>query len=113
MHALYVRTRLSALGLRRDISGAGIPHVSAAGQAAAVDVLLPGLSEAERDIYRRCRNAKIGVPPRHTDPALYTRATGWEGLLGWLYLNKEYDRLEALLAQAFDIVRERSEPCRK
>ena len=44
------------------------------------------LSQAERELVRRGRN-RAGRGPRHGDPAAYGLATGFEALLGWLFLH--------------------------
>lgn len=60
-------------------------QVKAEAQARALLVLDPWLSEAERRMARRGRN-RAGRSPRHADPRLYGLATGFETMLGWLFL---------------------------
>ena len=73
-------------------------YVRAAGQDAALQRLQSQLTETEAEIVRRGRNTKSRVP-KNTGPAAYRRATGFEALLGWLYLTGQKARLEELLAQ--------------
>ena len=54
------------------------------------------LSSEERDLVRRGRNS-AGRGPRRADAAVYGRATGFETMVGWLFLNNP-----ARLAELFD-----------
>ena len=70
--------------------------VRAEAQAAAVEKLLPCLTEAERAVYRRGRNAHVHAIPKNASRGQYTRATGLEALFGALYLLGRTDRIRAL-----------------
>lgn len=70
--------------------------VSAAAQSAAYERLAPLLTDEEAAVYRRGRNAHPGRCPKHTEPAVYHRATGVEALFGWLYLTGQIQRANAL-----------------
>ncbi|MFC0212841.1 Mini-ribonuclease 3 [Paenibacillus chartarius] len=70
--------------------------VSAKAQAAALQRLMPELSEEERDIVKRGRNAKSGSSPRNTDILDYRHSTAFECLLGYLYYKQDYARLRRL-----------------
>jgi ribonuclease-3 family protein len=63
-----------------------VAAVRADAQARALERLDGLLSQAERDLVRRGRN-RAGRGPRHGDPAAYGLATGFEALLGWLFLH--------------------------
>ncbi len=70
--------------------------VNAGAQAHAAKRLQPLLTEAERDVYRRGRNAHPGHTPKNQSEGDYHSATGLEALFGWLYLRGEHDRLRTL-----------------
>lgn len=70
--------------------------VSAAAQSAAYELLEPLLTEEEATVYRRGRNAHSPHCPKHTEPAVYRRATGVEALFGWLYLTGRVERANEL-----------------
>lgn len=70
--------------------------VRAGGQAAALRQLEGHLSAEEAAVVRRGRNTKSHVP-KNTAMSVYRRATGFEALLGWLYLSEQTDRLVELL----------------
>lgn len=103
--ALYVRTRLLAYeqGQVRVLHNFSAKMVSATTQANALRQLEPELVEVEADIVRRGRNAKSTVPKSAT-VADYRYSTGFEALLGYLYLNKNYDRLTEIADKAFAII---------
>lgn len=100
VYDLMVRTMLLTRG---DLQTAGLHRktteiVCAPAQAAAAEKLLPLLTEAERDIYRRGRNANVHSIPKNATHAQYSRATGLEALFGALWLMGRRQRLEELFA---------------
>jgi ribonuclease-3 family protein len=64
------------------------------------------LTEEEHVIYRRGRNAKSVSPARNQSITDYRRATGFEALLGYLYLKKDYKRLIDLVKIGLDSLEE-------
>lgn len=108
VHSLYVRTRLGGgcdAGCGR-LHALSIPHLSAAGQARALSVLMTGLTREEQRIVRRGRNARPASPPRRASAADYHSATAFEALVGYLYLNRSMDRLSELLHRAYAYIDE-------
>ena len=101
VYELYVRARLSASGLYAagDLHRATVERVCAPAQAAAAERLLPILTEAEAEVYRRGRNANLRHIPHGATASEYARATGLEALFGWLYLTGQEARADALFAQ--------------
>ena len=71
--------------------------VKAHTQAEMIDVLLPKLSVEEADIYRRGRNAKSPTMAKNATMTDYRKATGFEALMGWLYLRDEFVRIVELV----------------
>ena len=67
--------------------------VNAASQAGYIDLLEEKLTEQEMAIYKRGRNTKTHSKAKNASVGQYRKATGFEALIGYLYLNKEYDRL--------------------
>lgn len=70
---------------------------NAKSQKEALERLLPNLSENEKEIVRRARNSHSKHSAKNYDEEAYKKATAFEALVGFLYLNKNYDRLEAVL----------------
>lgn len=96
---LYVRLYVAreACGGSGDLHRKSIGFVSARSQADAMHRLLPLLTEPEAAVYRRSRNHQSGSLPKHADPVTYRIATGFEGLIGYLYLRGEETRLDELI----------------
>lgn len=80
----------------KDLHRATVTYVSAPTQAAAMEKLLPQLSEEEADVYRRGRNTAPHSVPKAATRAQYQAATGLEALFGWLYLQGRTQRLNEL-----------------
>ena len=70
-----------------------------------IQLLMDGLSEEEQQVYRRGRNAKSATPAKHATLSEYSKATGFEALLGWLYLNGREERILELLQKGISAVR--------
>ena len=78
-----------------DLHRCVVSKVSASAQAKALLSLEPHLSDLEIDLVRRGRN-KAGRGPRQGDASIYGKATGFETMIGWLFL-KNPARLAELL----------------
>ncbi len=61
-------------------------------------------SEEEGNVIRRGRNAKSGTIPKNANVLEYKHATAFESLIGYLYLEKRYDRLSEILFAAAKII---------
>ncbi len=70
-----------------------INFVSAGAQAHTLEDIFERLTDEEKSIVRRGRNAKSGTVPKNADVVEYRYATGFEALLGYLYLTGNIDRL--------------------
>ena len=66
--------------------------VQASAQSEMMRALQPLLTEEEHAVYRRGRNAKSVSPAKNQSLTDYRRATGFEALMGWLYLKREWKR---------------------
>ena len=71
--------------------------MKAQAQAEMMEVLQPHLTEEEADIYRRGRNAKSPTMAKNATMSDYRKATGFEALMGYLYLQDEFERLVELV----------------
>ena len=93
VYSLMVRERLLSEANRpvNDLPRLAVKQVRAEAQSAAVERLLPHLTEEEEAIFKRGRNA-------HTarSGADYHRSTGLEALFGYLYLDGRIDRVREL-----------------
>ncbi len=71
--------------------------VSAVGQNAQLIKIESLFTEEEAAIYRRGRNAKKPTKAKNASVAEYNRSTGFEAVIGYLYLTGRFDRIEQLL----------------
>lgn len=81
-----------------------ITYVSAKAQANVIHLLTPSLSEMELEIVKRGRNAKSNTVPKSTDMINYRYSTGFEALIGYLYLTKQNERLEQVINEAIKYI---------
>ena len=87
--------------------------VKAHAQSAMMEVLKPLLSDEEREIYRRGRNAKSATMAKNATMSDYRRATGFEALMGYLYLTDQFDRILKLCKVAVDSYNVKTGKCRE
>ena len=71
--------------------------VQASAQSSMMRVMQEHLTEEEHAVYRRGRNTKSVSPAKNQSITDYRRATGFEALIGYLYLQKEYRRIVDLI----------------
>lgn len=102
-----LRVRLHVLGDGRQASGRlhrrGVVYSSAVWQAAAMQVLLPQLSEEEEGVYRRGRNHAPSSVAKNAPPQAYRMATGFEALIGYLHLAGREARIDELLGLVWEL----------
>lgn len=97
-YTLFVRERL-ALALKYktgELDRRTAEIVSAHGQSEALEKILPFLTEEEEEIFKRGRNAKKPTKSKNASVGEYVRSTGFEALLGFLYLTGQTERIEEL-----------------
>ena len=71
--------------------------VKAGAQSKMMELLEPDLTEEELAVYKRGRNAHSPTMAKHATMADYRRATGFEALMGYLYLKEDYSRIVELV----------------
>ncbi len=74
-----------------------IKYVKAQAQAKILEDLQNILTDKEKEIIRRTRNTENHHLPKNADPADYMYATAFEGLIGYLYLTDQKERLNEIL----------------
>ena len=72
-------------------------YVKAKAQAEMLQKLQEILTDKEKEIVRRTRNTENHHVPKNADPTDYMYATAFEGLIGYLYLSGQNDRLDEIL----------------
>jgi ribonuclease-3 family protein len=101
-YELMVRKYLIDKGIRKvdNLHKQAVQFTCAEGQEKAFNIIEEYLSEQEFGIFKRGRNSKTDRKARSASIASYRRATGFESLIGYLYINKKTERLKEL----FDII---------
>lgn len=83
-------------------------HIVKAGtQAKMILKLLPHLTEQEQDVYRRGRNAHSPTMAKNATMSDYRKATGFEALVGYLYLTDQLERILFLVKTGLEELNER------
>lgn len=84
-------------------------YVQASAQSLMMRTLQELLTEEEHAIYKRGRNAKSVSPAKNQRLTDYRRATGFEALMGYLYLKKEWKRMLDLIKIGLDSLKKGEE----
>lgn len=80
-----------------------IEFVKAHAQSTFMKEIYDELNEEEVRIYKRGRNAKSATSPKNADICEYRASTGFEALIGYLYLTNQIDRLNFILEKVVEI----------
>jgi ribonuclease-3 family protein len=96
VYEVFIRTYL--VEKHRDMNAhkihvKAVAHVKAHGQSEYMKFLIEDLDEEELGIFKRARNSKSGSTPKNADLNEYKWATGFEALVGFLYLSEKNERL--------------------
>ena len=104
----YIGDGIYDLVIRSMIVGKGNTHanqlhrqtsqlVKAQTQSDMIEILKPQLTEKEMAVYKRGRNAKSPTMAKNASMSDYRRATGFEALMGYLYLENQMERMMELI----------------
>lgn len=80
-----------------DLHHITVKYVSAGAQSRIVETLMDSFTEEELSVYRRGRNSKPHTMAKNVSAADYLKATGFEAVLGYLYLQDKMDRVLELV----------------
>lgn len=101
VYEVYIRKYLIEQGIVNvnELQESAVKYVSAKGQASYLNMLLEDniLTQEEIDIVHRGRNHKSHKSPKNTDINTYKQATGFETLIGYLYLDNKIDRINDII----------------
>ena len=89
-----------------DLHKMTVQYVKAQAQSQMAEALAAEeglLTEREADIYRRGRNAKSHTTAKNASVADYRRATGFEALIGYLYLTGDQERAVRLVKKGLEL----------
>lgn len=100
----YVREYMIKQGLCKNgaLHKKSIKYVSAKGQANILKNLEEILTEDEKDVVRRGRNSNPHSHAKNADIVEYKHATGFEALIGYLYLSQQAERLNEILEKCVE-----------
>ncbi len=101
IYEVYVRNYLINKGIAKveELQKKAIKYVSAKGQSNILNYLIDNkyLSDEEIEIVKRGRNYKRETHPKNTDIGTYKMATGFETLIGYLYLDDKKTRIDEIM----------------
>ena len=106
VYDLFIRTKVIAKGNRHvtEMHKESVSFVKAHSQSVSAYALENELTEDEMRVLKWGRNAKSNTTPKNADVTEYRMATGFETLVGYLYLSGEDERLSYLLELAYKAV---------
>ena len=104
VYNVYIRSYLASTSTAKTgvLHKSSIKYVSAKGQAATIDKIMELLTEEEIAVYKRGRNTNIATVSKHVDVVEYKKATGFECLIGYLYVIKDNNRLDFLVKKCIE-----------
>lgn len=101
VYEVYVREYLVKKGIAKveELQKESVKYVSAKSQCKILSYLMDNnlLTEIELDVVRRGRNYKRTSHPKNTDIITYKMSSGFEAMIGYLYLNNDKDRLNEII----------------
>ena len=105
VYEVYARCHASNYGAGNNnkLHKRTIKYVSAESQAEIARQLMDELTETEESYFRRGKNSNPHATSKNANHADYMYATGFDALLGYLFLNNEEPRMEYLIYKSFDI----------
>lgn len=98
----YILAKNSELSAHK-IHVQAIKYVKAKSQSIIIHMMEDALTEEELYIYKRGRNAKSATIPKNVDVIDYRNATGFEALIGYLYLTGNKERLNNMLEKCTEV----------
>lgn len=104
VYSLYVREKLcfSTDYKTGELQKLTSKTVSAHGQSELVEKLFPFFTQEETEIFKRGRNAKKPTKSKNATVAEYNRSTGFEAVIGYLYITGNKRRIDELLKNVTD-----------
>ncbi|MDD4000323.1 MAG: ribonuclease III domain-containing protein [Bacilli bacterium] len=108
-YELYIRNYLLEKDITKqhDLQKLTASYVSAKAQSKIIHELWDLFSEAEIALFKRGRNHKYNISRKNLKKDEYLNSSGFEALIGALYLEKSFERLEFILNKAIHIIEEK------
>ena len=107
---LKIRSYLLSIGEQKvnDMHKQAIKYTSALSQSAIIDHIINDLSDEEIEIYKRGRNSGGTHKPKNASLNDYRKATGFEALIGYLYLIKNNERIDEIVSKSIDFINQKN-----
>ncbi len=104
--SMYIREMLVCEANRPvgQLHKLSVNWVKAEAQSKGMHAILPLLTEKETEVFKRGRNAHTSHTPKNQSGCDYHYATGFEALVGYLYLKDETERLNELLNEVIKAI---------
>ena len=103
----YIREHLIRQNMNRKVNNLhklAIQYSKAKAQATIIHEIENELTEEDMKIFKRGRNQKSHTAPKNADIIDYKYATGFEALIGYLYLSEDKERLEYIVKKGIEII---------
>ena len=99
IYDLIIRTMIVGMGNTRasQLHQHTSHLVKAHSQSVMIEHMLPHMTDEEAAVYKRGRNAKSPTMAKNATMGDYRRATGFEALMGYLYLSDRLERIVDLI----------------
>lgn len=101
VYEVYIREYLIKKGIAKtdELQKEAVKYVSAKSQAKILDYLIANgaLTEQETAVVKRGRNYKRETHPKNTDIITYKKSSGFEALIGYLYINNNINRIDEII----------------
>lgn len=106
VYELYARCHVASkcAGNNNKMHKKNVGYVSATAQAKAMRIIEQELDEEEQSYFRRGRNSNPHSASKNANHGDYMYATGFESLIGFLFLDNRSSRLEYIIARTFEIL---------
>ncbi|MGN0374401.1 MAG: Mini-ribonuclease 3, partial [Butyrivibrio sp.] len=107
VYELIIRTRLVYKGNApvSKLNKKASDLAKAGTQAAMAEGIMDRLTEEETAAYKRGRNAHSFTKAKNATTGDYRRATGFEALIGYLYLQKKFERIMEIVKYGFEVIK--------
>jgi ribonuclease-3 family protein len=107
IYELRIREYLLNQGLTKvnDLHQSAINYTKSQSQSmVALKMVDSFFTSLEVDVFKRGRNQSATHKPKNTDVQTYNQSTGFEAVIGYLYLTKDEERLNQVMMKAIEIV---------
>ena len=106
VYELIIRTNLVYMGNApvNTLNKKASDYAKAGTQAKIIEAVMEELTEEEQAAYKRGRNAHSFSKAKNATAGDYRKATGFESLLGYLYLQKKFDRITEIVKKGWEAI---------